>query len=624
MVKGYAGRILHVDLSANKTWVEEPPEAFYRRYLGGNGFIAYYLLKEVPKGADPLGPENRLIIANGTLTGNPLAGSGRSAVGAKSPLTGGYGEADVGGFFGAEMKLAGFDAIVVKGVAKSPVYLYLHDGEAEIRPADHLWGMTTLDTQNTIQAELGDNRVRLAMIGPAGEKLVRTACVINDLRHAAGRCGIGAVMGSKKLKAVAARGRGPVEVADQEKLRELARWMVEHWKEKAWNLHDTGTDGGLIDLHEAGQLPTRNFQDGQFEGAQKITGTTMRDTILTGREGCYACPIRCKRVVAVDDADYKVNPIYGGPEYETVGSFGSNCGVDDLRAIAKAHELCNAYGADTISTGMAVSFAMECYEKGILTKEDTGGLDLRFGNGEAMVELTRRICLREPGLGDLLAEGPVIAAKKIGKGAELYAIHVKGQPFPMHECRTRHGQALGYAVSPTGADHMHNFWDGSIEKEPVGESMQALGIYTSVPQTVLNPDKVRAYTFVTNWQWLYNHLGLCMFVPWTRDQMVEIVRALTGWETNQWELMKAGERGVTLARIFNLREGFTRKDDSLPARMNTPFVSGSVNEKPVDPEVLDENLSVFYGMMGWDEETGVPKLATLHELDIAWAAEYLP
>lgn len=623
MVKGYAGKILHVDLSANKTWVEEPPESFYRRYLGGNGFVAYYLLKEVPKGADPLGPDNVMVLANGTVTGVPIAGAGRSCVGAKSPLTGGYGEADGGGFFGAEMKMAGFDAAVIHGAAKSPVYLYLHDGEAEIRPADHLWGLTTLDTQNAIQAELGDTRVRLAMIGPSGEKMVRTACVINDLRHAAGRSGIGAVMGSKKLKAVAARAKGRVEVADQDKVRELSRWMVENWKTDAWGLHDTGTDGGLIDLHEAGKLPTRNFQDGQFEGAAKITGSTMRDTVLTGREGCYACPIRCKRVVAVDDGEYKVDPIYGGPEYETVGSFGSNCGVDDLRAISKAHELCNAYGADTISTGMMVSFAMECYEKGILTLEDTGGLDLRFGNAEAMVEMTRRICVREPGLGDLLAEGPVIAAKKIGKGAELYAIHVKGQPFPMHECRTRHGQALGYAVSPTGADHMHNFWDEGLSKEPLNDSLQSLGVYTPVPATELNADKVRAYIPVTNWQWVHNHLGHCMFVPWSRDQMVEIVRAITGWKTTVHELLMVGERGVTMARAFNLREGFTRKDDMLPARMNQPFVSGSVNEKPVDPEVLDENLSTFYGMMGWDEQTGVPTLAKLQQLDITWVADHL-
>jgi len=385
-------------------------------------------------------------------------------------------------------------------------------------------------------------------------------------------------------------------------------------------LHDTGTDGGLLDLSEQGALPTRNFQDGQFAGADKITGATMRDTILIDREGCYACPVRCKRVVRVDDAEYQVNPIYGGPEYETTAAFGSNCGVDDLRAIAKAHEICNAYSLDTISTGMAVAFAMECYEAGLLTKEMTGGLELNFGNAAAMVELTRLIGERQ-GIGDLLAEGPRRAAAKIGPKAFDFVVDVKGQPFPMHECRTRHGQALGYAVSPTGADHVHNFWDGGMAKEPLEESWQELGIYEPVPQTVLNPAKVRAYTVVTNWSWLPNHLGLCVFLPWSRDQVVQLVRTITGWRTNMYELLQVAERGVTMARAFNLREGFGRADDVLPLRMRMPHVSGSLNEKPVDPEVLDENLTTFYAMMGWDPQTGMPTLAKLQQLDIAWVAE---
>ncbi|MBM3190768.1 MAG: aldehyde ferredoxin oxidoreductase, partial [Chloroflexi bacterium] len=405
MVNGYAGKILKVNLTTGSITTEEPSETFYRRYIGGNGLVGYYLLKEMPKGADPLGPDNLLIFGTGTITGVPIAGAGRSCVGAKSPLTGAYGEADVGGFFGAELKLAGYDAVVIKGKAKKPVYLWIHDGEAELRSAEHLWGTTTKECQEKLQEDLGDARVRTALIGPGGEKLVRTACVINDLRHSAGRTGMGAVMGSKNLKAVVARGRAAVPLANTDGVRELSRWMRDNWKEKAWGLHDTGTDGGLQDLSEFGALPTRNFQDGQFEGAAKITGATLRDTILKDREGCYACPVRCKRVVEVHDADYDIDPIYGGPEYETVASFGSNCGVDDLRAISKAHEICNAYSLDTISTGMMVSFAMECYEAGILTQKDTGGLDLRFGNGKAMVELTRMIGERE-GLGDVLAEGP--------------------------------------------------------------------------------------------------------------------------------------------------------------------------------------------------------------------------
>jgi len=284
----------------------------------------------------------------------------------------------------------------------------------------------------------------------------------------------------------------------------------------------------------------------------------------------------------VDDADYKVSPTYGGPEYETVGAFGSNCGIDDLRAISKANELCNAYSIDTISTGMMVSFAMECSEAGVITNKDTGGLELTFGNHKAMVELTRMICERQ-GIGDLLAQGQSACVAKWGPAAEQFAIQVKGQPFPMHECRTRHGQALGYAVSPTGADHMHNFWDTATAKEPISEDLQNAGVYEAVPMTELNATKVRAYTDTTNWQWVFNHIGVCMFIPWTREQMSQIVNALTGWKTNTHELLQMAERGVTMARAFNMREGLSRKEDILPLRMRTSHKSGTVNEKPVDP-----------------------------------------
>ena len=617
---GYTGKILKVDLTHGTLEIEEPDALFYRRYMGGSGFVGYYLLKEMPANVDPLGPDNLLIFAGGPMTGVPVAGAGRSAVGGKSPLTGGYGEADVGGFFGAEMRRAGFDAVVVRGKAETPVYLWLHDGKAEIRPAGHLWGMTAAECQEAVREELGEKNARVALIGPAGEKLVRFACVINDLKHAAGRTGMGAVMGSKNLKCVVARGKTAILVADNAAVKALAKSMVDTWKEKAGGMHELGTAGGLTGLSALGALPTRNFQDGQFEGADAIGGEAMRDTILIDRGGCFACPIRCKRVVEVNDDEYQVDPMYGGPEYETLGAFGSNCGVDDLRAVAKANELSNAYGLDTISAGMVVSFAMECFEKGLLTLEDTGGLDLHFGNAEAMVELTRQIALRE-GLGDLLAEGSTRAAAKIGKGAEAFAMNVKGQPFPMHECRTRHGQALGYAVSPTGADHMHNIWDESLAHAPLGDGMLGLGVYEAVPLTELNARKVYAYTVSTNFRWVSNQLCCCMFVPWTHPETTQLVRAITGWRTNLWELIKIGERGVTMARLFNLREGLTRADDVLPARMATFHVSTSLNEKPVTPEVLDEAVSTFYGMMGWDSETGVPTKTRLQELDIAWAVE---
>ena len=617
-MNGYTGKVLKVDLTEGTIAVEEPSEAFYRRYLGGSGLIGYYLLKEMPADVDPLGPDNLLIFAAGPITGMPVAGSGRSAVGGKSPLTGGYGEADVGGFFGAEMRRAGYDAVVVRGKAATPVYLWLHDGEAELRSADHLWGKTTGDTQDAVREELGEKSARMALIGPGGEKMVRFACVINDLKHAAGRSGLGAVMGSKNLKCVVARGRTAVPVADNDGVKALGKLMVDTWKDKAWGMHELGTPGGLTGLSRVGALPTNNFQDGQFAGAEKIGGEALRDTILIDRGGCYACPIRCKRVVEVNDDDYQVDPAYGGPEYETLGAFGSNCGVDDLRAVSKANEICNAYSLDTIATGMAVSFAMECFENELLSIEDTGGLELRFGNGKAMVELTRQIAVRE-GLGDLLAEGTDAAAEKIGNGAKKFAINVKGQPFPMHEGRTRHGQALGYALSPTGADHMHNIWDEGFARDPVGEGAYGVGVYEPIPATVLNAAKVRAYANTANSVWMKNSLGLCVFVPWSEDQLIEMIRAMTGWKVNAWELAKVGERNVTMARLVNLRSGLTRADDTLPARMSEYHVSGALNEKPVTVEVLNEAITTFYGMMGWDPQTGAPTDGKLHDLDLAWA-----
>jgi len=409
-------------------------------------------------------------------------------------------------------------------------------------------------------------------------------------------------------------------VADDEGVKALAKHMTTNWKDMAWSMHELGTPGGLTGLHAQGKLPTRNFQDGQFEGNEKIGGEALRDTVLIDRGGCFACPIRCKRVVEVDDEDYHVDPVYGGPEYETLGSFGSNCGVDDLRAISKANEICNAYGLDTISTGMAVSFAMECFENELLNVTDTDGLELRFGNGKAMVAMTQMIADRQ-GLGDLLAEGTDYAAGKIGDGAEAFVVNAHKQPFPMHESRSRHGQALGYAVSPTGADHMHNIWDEGLARDNLGEGWKTMGVYTPVQATELNAAKVHAYTVTANMKWLENALGLCAFVPWTNDQKVAIIRAITGWETNLWELLKAGERFVTMMRLFNMRAGWTRADDKLPPRMATPHMSGSVSEIPVQPEELDAAVTQFYAMMGWDENTGMPTATTLSELEIAWTLD---
>ncbi len=612
---GYSGKFLRVDLSNGKVYVEERDEAFYRRYFGGRCVIAYHLLRELKPGIDPLSPENLLIFAPGVITGAPIAGSGRSSVGAKSPLTDAYGEAEAGGFFGAELKRAGFDGIIIKGRAEHPVYLWVHDGEAEIRDARHLWGLDTGDTQEAIRKELGDRLIRTALIGKAGENLVRFACVIHDLRDAAGRVGMGAVMGSKNLKAVAVRGHGKVEVADPEKLRELSSWFIENLESKAGRLHKYGTGALMVEGVLSGNLPTRNFRDGEFPNPEAISAQRIAETVRVGMEGCFACPVRCKKIVKFEEP-WKVNPIYGGPEYETLAALGSNCGIDDLKAICKAHELCQRYSLDTISTGAVIAFAMECYENGLLTKEDTRGIDLSFGNAEAMVKMVELIANRE-GIGDLLAEGVKRAAERIGKGAEKYAVHVKGEEVPMHDPRLKRGLSLGYSVFPTGADHQSNLHDTIVKDFP------ALGIFESVPLEDLGPKKVRLFMYYTNWSVTSNSLLMCDFIPWDVNQLTEIVRAVTGWDTSVFELYKLGERSMNMARAFNVREGFSSKDDWLPPRFFTPQTSGPLSKTAVDPKRLERAKRLYYEMMGWNPDTGVPTRAKLEELDISWVADEL-
>ena len=612
---GYTGKILRVNLSNNSTSIEEPGDLFYRRYFGGTALTAYYLLKELKPGIDPLGPDNKLIFSSGVITGIPAAGSGRNGVGAKSPLTGGWGDAQAGGFWGAELKRAGWDAIIIEGKADKPVYIWINDDKVEIRDASHLWGKTTADVQAQIRNELGDNKVRVTQTGVAGEKLVRIAGIANDITRYYGRCGLGAVMGSKMLKAIAVRGQKGLPLADSEKIQQVAKWLVDNRRRFLSWATDYGTPAGVAGLNTMGILPTRNFQEGQFDGFDDITGQTMAATILSGSDSCYACPINCKRQVTVGPP-YNVDPAYGGPEYETIGSLGSLCGVNDLKAIAQGNQTCNAYGLDTIGVGTTIAFAMECFENGILTKEDTGGIELRFGNAEAMMKMAEMIAKRE-GLGDLLAEGVKRAAEKLGRGAAEYAMQIKGQELPMHDPRGKVGLGIGYATSPTGADHMHNMHDTDFVR--VNPTMRALGLQESLPSTEFSPAKVRMFQYLTNWQHFKNCAIICMFMPYDPGRVNELVSGATGWKTSVWELMKVGERALALARVFNAREGFTAKDDYLPERLYTGVSSGPLKDKGIDKEAMQQAIQTYYRMSGWDPERAVPTAEKLHELDLSWA-----
>ena len=502
------------------------------------------------------------------------------------------------------------------------MYLWINDDKVEIRDAAHLWGKATLEVERQIQDELGDKRVRVAQIGPAGEKLVRFAGIANDLVHFHGRNGHGAVMGSKMLRAIAVRGHQAVPLANPEKVREVSRWLVDNYKVLSAGMTANGTANGIPALNDDGILPTRNFQEGQFEGYMDIAGETMTETILSGRDNCYACPINCKREVKVGPP-YNVDPVYGGPEYETIASLGSFCGVNDLKAIAKGNQLCQAYGLDTIGTGNSIAFAMECFERGILSKKDTGGIELKFGNAEAMMTMVGMIAKRE-GLGDVLAEGTKRAAEKIGHGAINYAMQIKGQEIPMHEPRGKVALGIGYAISPTGADHVHNMHDTAFTAEGRSmEELRELGIQETLPRLELSPAKVRMFQAVSNWIHFKNCAHVCAFIPFDHSQIRDIVNGATGWNTSVFELMKVGERALALARVFNAREGYTAEDDIIPERFYEAFTSGPLKDKKIGRETMRQAIQTYYRMAGWDPERAVPTVEKLQELDLGWVVEEL-
>ena len=631
MGRSFHNKIVRVDLTSGTATVDEPGYIYVRRNMGGWNIIADVLLREVPAGADPLGPANKLIFAPGVLTGLPFAGSSRNAIGAKSPLTGGFGASEVGGSWGAEFKRAGFDALIVEGAAASPVYIWIKDGHVEIRDARHLWGKETKDTSELLGQELGDTRIACAMIGPGGENLVRYACVMNETKDAAGRTGLGAVMGSKKLKAVVARGTMAMDPADATTIHDLAVWMskgVQAGEQAAW-AHTYGTGTNLENSILTGNLPIRNFRDGEFAAAADISANTIMDKIGVGMDGCWACTVRCKKVVKTA-APYNVDPTYGGPEYETIGALGSCCGVENMEAISKASQLCNAYSLDTISAGVTIAFAMECYENGLISKKETGGIDLRFGNGDAVLAMLTEIAYRK-GFGAVLAEGVARAAKHIGKGSEHFAMQVKGQEYPMHEPRFKRALAISYALSPTGADHCHALHDANLANTDeqgmiVSASLRSMGVLEPMAVDDLSPAKVRATLYQTAFNAACNCLGLCSFVPWTLPQCSQLVRAATGWDASDFELIKLGERALTLARVFNTREGFTSADDGLADRTHGPTTSGALAEHRggIDRKAIQEAIHTYYGMIGWDKGTGTPTMEKLAELGIAWAADYLP
>jgi aldehyde:ferredoxin oxidoreductase len=632
MSYGFTGNILHVNLTAGKVEVEHPAESFYRTYWGGSAMGMYYLLKNTPAKADPLGPENTLCLMLSPTTGVAISGQSRATATAKSPLTGLVGDSQAGGFWPAELKFAGFDGIVITGKSPKPVYLWIHDGQAELRDASRLWGKITGEAERAIKQELGDNKIQVAQIGPGGEKLVKFAAIMNMSNRAHGRTGMGAVMGSKNLKAIAVRGHGKVSIADKEALSELAKWGAKEIPNNAdvKGLQDYGTASVVAFQNSSGGLPTRNYASGSFEQSDEITGEKMADTILKENDTCYACAVRCKRVVETEFLNHKVEPFYGGPEYETISTFGSYCGIGDLKPISLANQICDQYGLDTISCGATMAFAMECFEKGLITKADTGGIELRFGNAEAIMAMLEKIVTRQ-GFGDVLAEGSARAAIKIGKGAEDFVVAVKGNEFPAHMPQVKRSLELIYAVNPFGADHQSSEHDPMYEPAPEGETnlylsrLARFGLTHPQGGQVMNEEKVRfALTTEINYSFL-DTCTLCQFVwgpAWTLygpDDEVKLAQAVTGWDVTLDEIQKIGERRLNMLRAFNAREGAGRDKDTLPKKLfDQPLKGGKSDGVFIPRDEFKQALDTYYKLAGWDVSTGMPIQAKLDELGLGW------
>lgn len=617
---GFAGKLLRVNLSSGDITSELPTEGFARSYLGGRGFAARLLYDELEPAIDPLGPENKIVFATGVLTGTPAPVGNRTLVAAKSPLTGIWGDAALGGWFGAELKKAGFDALLVEGVAGRPVFLWIHDGQVEIRDATHLWGQDTGPAQAMILEEVG--KATVLGIGPAGENRVAYASVLSELRFSASRSGMGAVMGAKRLKAVAVRGTGRVEVADRKGLTALTRQVNKEIKanDSCGTLTRYGTWNNLTPLQQYGILPTKNFQAGVIEGGERLESEAMVEAILTRRETCPLCPIFCRRVVVMEEP-YELSGIYGGPQYETVAALGSMLLITDPAVIAQAHELCNRYGLDTISTGVCIAWAMECWERGIDLSGsgpagESLGRPLPWGDAEVLFSLIEEIAYRR-GLGALLADGLRAAVETVGQGSDAWALEVKGQELPLHDPRGKKGMGLAYATTNRGADHMQTIHEDALA---LGGPFPELGLDRAMDRNQLEGKAYLVKTTQDYFGTLADTLGICKFPmnawrPYTPTRVAEAVALVTGWDITLQELVTTGERIYNLCRLFNVREGITRANDTAPRRLAEPLpAGGSAGERFTDAD-LDSLLEDYYQLRGWDEN-GIPTRETLVRLGL--------
>lgn len=608
------GKILRVELTQGKMSEESLNEKSIRNYLGGVGTAARILYDEVPPWVGALDPMNRLIFSTGPVCGTAVPTASRYTVVAKSPLTGYFGDSSSGGFFPAELKFSGFDMIVCVGRAVKPVYLWINDGIAELRDANAYWGMDSRQTEKVLRQDLGDSRVQVACIGQAGENLVRYAAIMSDdAGRAAARCGLGAVMGFKNLKAIAVRGHRRVPVIDQERVLKLAKTVSEAYRTNPNSREETkwGTPAGFSALWYIGDVPAFNWSDGfgNFE-PEKLAFPGGYDEIARGNRTCYNCSLACRRIAGTEEGKYAIEKGAEGPEYETVAAMGSNCGIADIKVVAKANDLCNIYGLDTISAGCTIAFAMECYERKIISKEEADGIDLRFGNGDALLQLIEKISFRK-GFGNILAEGSRRAANIIGNGSDYYAIEVKGVELAMHDPRAFQGGGPNYACAITGGRHTEGL---TLNWERNGTTAPHLG-YTEAIDRFSTGRKGWLVKINQDWRAALYSMGWCVFAMWNYGDLElfpAFYKAVTGLTMDFDEMMKAGERIFNLRKAFNMRHGCTKTEDRLPQRLLTEGnrrAGGAVVQ-------LNKTLPEYLKERGWDPIRGVPTKAKLKELGL--------
>jgi aldehyde:ferredoxin oxidoreductase len=620
------GKILFINLSTKEIKTETPDEKLYRNFIGGYGVGARIVFSRQRAGVDPLGPENTLGFMGGPLTGTDFPFGGRYTVFVgKSPLTGGWGDANSGGDFGPYLKFSGYDGVIFTGASKKPVYLLIKEGKAELKDANHLWGKDTNETEDILKNELG-KEVRVACIGPAGEKLSLISCVINNKGRAAARSGVGAVMGSKKLKAVAVMGKAQIPVADKERAKELRKEYIRKLGPTADLFKRFGSSGITAQFVDTGECPVRNWRG---IGSKELpnAGQISDESVINLQErkyGCYRCPISCGGHMKAGTGKYRYEAGAHKPEYETLGAFGGMCVNDNLESIVMANDLCNRYGMDTISAGATIAFAMECYEKGIITKKDTDGIELTWGNHQAIVAMTEKMGKRE-GFGDILSDGVKVAAERIGKGAEAYAIHVHGQEPAMHDPRSTPSFATAYQSDPTPGRHMQ----GSCAHFEMHVSDEFEFPHFGRKITITDRATFKhTYTGKGQYEVLFrnhshigNTAGACLIADLGPgmctpvDIIPNFLQVITGWKYSPEEMMRVGDRISAIRQAINVREGLKPKDFKMPGRTvgNPPLTEG-----PTANIIVDVNTMVteYYKAMDWDLETGKPSKKKLQELGL--------